>query len=53
MTSADATAAFTELQHRRVLFVSPSVAMFHDDRRFTKGLLVRDPDGHAVKVIER
>jgi catechol 2,3-dioxygenase-like lactoylglutathione lyase family enzyme len=53
MTSRDAFAAFTELQQGRVLFVSPSVVTFGDDRRFTKGLLVRDPDGHAVKVIER
>jgi catechol 2,3-dioxygenase-like lactoylglutathione lyase family enzyme len=53
MTSRDAIAAFTELQQRRVLFVSPSVATFSDDRRLARGLLVRDPDGHAVKVIER
>ena len=52
MTSRNAIAAFTELQRGRVLFVSPSVATF-GDRRFTKGLLIRDPDGHAVKVIER
>jgi catechol 2,3-dioxygenase-like lactoylglutathione lyase family enzyme len=49
----DANAAFTRLHQAHVLFVSPSVATFRDDRRFTKGLLVRDPDGHAVKVIER
>jgi catechol 2,3-dioxygenase-like lactoylglutathione lyase family enzyme len=53
MTSRNATAAFAGLQQGRVLFVSPSVATFRDDGRFTKGLLVRDPDGHAVKVIER
>jgi catechol 2,3-dioxygenase-like lactoylglutathione lyase family enzyme len=53
MTSRNAIAAFTELQRGRVLFVSPSVVTFGDDRRFTKGLLIRDPDGHAVKVIER
>jgi catechol 2,3-dioxygenase-like lactoylglutathione lyase family enzyme len=53
VTSRNAVAAFTALQHGRVLFVSPSVATLSDDRRFAKGLLVRDPDGHAVKVIER
>jgi catechol 2,3-dioxygenase-like lactoylglutathione lyase family enzyme len=53
MTNRDAIAAFTELQQGRVLFVSPSVVTFGDERRFTKGFLVRDPDGHAVKVIER
>ena len=49
MTSRNAIAAFTELQRGRVLFVCTSVVTFDDDRRFTKGLLVRDPDGHAVK----
>jgi catechol 2,3-dioxygenase-like lactoylglutathione lyase family enzyme len=53
MTSTDANAAFTELQQGRVLFVSPSVATLRDDQRFTKGILVRDPDGHAVKVVQR
>jgi catechol 2,3-dioxygenase-like lactoylglutathione lyase family enzyme len=53
MTSTDATAAFTELQQGRVLFVSPSVATLRDDPRFAKGVLVRDPDGHAVKVVQR
>lgn len=53
MTGPDTDAAFTQLQQAHVLFVSPSVATFRDDRRLTKGFLVRDPDGHAVKVIER
>ena len=53
MTGPDTDAAFTQLQQAHVLFVSPSVATFRGDRRLTKGLLVRDPDGHAVKVIER
>jgi hypothetical protein len=53
MSTAAATAAFTELQQGRALFVSPAVAVLRDDPRFAKGILVRDPDGHAVKVIER
>jgi catechol 2,3-dioxygenase-like lactoylglutathione lyase family enzyme len=53
MTNRDAIAAFAELQQGRVLFVSPSVVSFGGDRPRTKGFLVRDPDGHAVKVIER
>jgi catechol 2,3-dioxygenase-like lactoylglutathione lyase family enzyme len=53
MTTTDAAAAFTELQHGRALFVSPSVATVPDDPRFAKGILVRDPDGHAVKVVQR
>jgi catechol 2,3-dioxygenase-like lactoylglutathione lyase family enzyme len=53
MTSADADAAFTELQQGRALFVSPSVATLPDDPRFMKAILIRDPDGHAVKVVQR
>ena len=53
MTSAHADAAFTELQQGRALFVSPSVAAPRDDPRFTKAILIRDPDGHAVKVVQR
>jgi len=53
MTSDDANAAFTELQQGRALFVSPSVATFRDDPRLKQGLLVRDPDGHAVKVVQQ
>jgi catechol 2,3-dioxygenase-like lactoylglutathione lyase family enzyme len=53
MTSARADAAFAELQQGRALFVSPSVATLRDDPRFTKAILIRDPDGHAVKVVQR
>ena len=53
MTSAHADAAFTELQQSGALFVSPSVATLPDDPRFMKAILIRDPDGHAVKVVQR
>jgi catechol 2,3-dioxygenase-like lactoylglutathione lyase family enzyme len=53
MSSPTANAAFTELQQGRALFVSPAVAVLRDDPRFAKAILVRDPDGHAIKVIER
>jgi catechol 2,3-dioxygenase-like lactoylglutathione lyase family enzyme len=53
MTSSHADAAFTELQQGRALFVSPSVATLRDDPRFSKAMLIRDPDGHAVKVVQR
>jgi catechol 2,3-dioxygenase-like lactoylglutathione lyase family enzyme len=53
MTSTHDNAAFTELQQGRALFVSPSVATLRDDPRFTHAVLVRDPDGHAVKVVQR
>jgi catechol 2,3-dioxygenase-like lactoylglutathione lyase family enzyme len=53
VASADAGAAFAGLMQGRALFVSPSVAILAGDPRFTKAILVRDPDGHAVKVVER
>jgi catechol 2,3-dioxygenase-like lactoylglutathione lyase family enzyme len=53
VASADAADAFRHLQRARVFFVSPSLATLGHDTRFTKGILVRDPDGHAVKVVQR
>ena len=53
VTSADDEDAFERLRKGRALFVSPAVAGLRDDPRFRKGLLVKDPDGHAVKVVER
>jgi catechol 2,3-dioxygenase-like lactoylglutathione lyase family enzyme len=53
MTSAHADAAYTELQQGRALFVSPSVVTLPDDPRFMKAILIHDPDGHAVKVVQR
>jgi catechol 2,3-dioxygenase-like lactoylglutathione lyase family enzyme len=53
VAGTDADTAFTRLQQAHVFFVSPSVATFRADGQFMKGFLVRDPDGHAVKVIER
>jgi catechol 2,3-dioxygenase-like lactoylglutathione lyase family enzyme len=53
MTSAHADTAFTKLQQGRALLVSPSVATLPDDPRFIKAILIRDPDGHAVKVVQR
>ena len=53
VTSADDEDAFERVRKGRALFVSPAVAGLRDDPRFRKGLLVKDPDGHAVKVVER
>jgi len=44
--------AFERLMAGRVFFVSPSVAAPRA-RHYSKGVLIKDPDGHAVKVIER
>jgi catechol 2,3-dioxygenase-like lactoylglutathione lyase family enzyme len=51
VTTADIGAAFEQLLAGRVLLVSPSVASPRA-RHYTKGVLIKDPDGHAVKVIE-
>jgi catechol 2,3-dioxygenase-like lactoylglutathione lyase family enzyme len=53
LTSADTEQAFERLRRGRVFLVSPSVATLHDDTRFRKGILVQDPDGHAVRVVQR
>ena len=53
VASADAADAFSQLQRARVLVVSPSVAVLGHDTRFAKGILVQDPDGHALKVVQR
>jgi catechol 2,3-dioxygenase-like lactoylglutathione lyase family enzyme len=53
VTSTDANAAFAVLRQARVFFVSPSVATLPDEARFRKGILVQDPDGHAVKVVQQ
>ena len=52
VTTTDIGDAFERLLAGRVLLVSPSVAA-PGARHYTKGVLIKDPDGHAVKVIER
>ncbi|MBI3781666.1 MAG: VOC family protein [candidate division NC10 bacterium] len=42
------------LRSRKFAFVSPGVVTIEDRRLgFTKGFLVRDPDGHVMQFIER
>lgn len=49
--AADAAAA--RLREGRAAFVSPGVATLPDGALgFRKGLLVRDPDGHALQLVE-
>ena len=52
------TRGITSVAHRlwagKFAVVSPSIVALADGQLgFTAGLLVRDPDGHAVQVIER
>jgi catechol 2,3-dioxygenase-like lactoylglutathione lyase family enzyme len=53
VTTAHADMALEQFVTQRVLLVSPSVAILGPPSGFAKGLLVQDPDGHAVKVVQR
>ena len=49
-----ADAAAEKLKAGRVHFVSPGVATIRDRALgINKGFLVRDPDGHALQLIEK
>jgi catechol 2,3-dioxygenase-like lactoylglutathione lyase family enzyme len=51
---ADANAAAQRLQDNAVPFISSGVVELPDNALgFRKGFLVRDPDGHALRIIER
>ncbi len=54
LTVNNAEAAALSLRANRSMFVSPGlVQLGRDDLGFTKALLVRDPDGHVMELIER
>jgi catechol 2,3-dioxygenase-like lactoylglutathione lyase family enzyme len=53
VTTGDSHQAFERLLSARALLVSPAIAMLHADARFQRGMLVHDPDEHAVKVVQR
>ena len=53
MRTGDSPQTFDRLVSGRVLLVSPAVATLASDARFRKGVLVHDPDEHAVKVVQR
>jgi len=53
LTVNKAEAAAISLRANRSMFVSPGlVQLGSDDLGFTKALLVRDPDGHVMQLIE-
>jgi catechol 2,3-dioxygenase-like lactoylglutathione lyase family enzyme len=53
VTTADAAGAASRLRAAGAAVVSPDViALPASDLGFSRGLLVRDPDGHAVQVVE-
>jgi len=58
VTTSDADLAFQQFVRQRAFLISPAVAVFGSGAAKTapdtwKGLLVQDPDGHAVKVVQR
>jgi catechol 2,3-dioxygenase-like lactoylglutathione lyase family enzyme len=54
LTTTDAARAEQRLRRARATFVSPgTVALGDTPLGIEKGLLVRDPDGHAVRIVER
>ena len=53
LATHDASEAFGRFLLKRVFLVSPAVAATERAPHFRKGVLVHDPDGHPVKVIER
>jgi catechol 2,3-dioxygenase-like lactoylglutathione lyase family enzyme len=53
-TTADAGAAARRLMAARAEFLSPgAVVLGRGELGFLKGFLVRDPDGHAVEIVEK
>lgn len=54
LATRDAGEADRHLRAGKVTFVSPGVVAVPDGRvGFGKGVLVRDPDGHAVQLVEK
>jgi hypothetical protein len=54
LAAADVEGAATALLAAQVLFVSPgAVSLPSPSLGFGQGLLVRDPDGHALRVVRR
>lgn len=50
----DAAAAALALRGVRTPFISPDVVILPDARLgFARGVLVRDPDGHAMRLVQR
>jgi hypothetical protein len=54
LVTPDVGAAAHDLRAARASFVSPGVTSLPESvLGFTKGIQVRDPDGHALQVIQR
>jgi len=45
--------AFKELRRDHVRFISPDLGTFKENELgFREGFVVRDPDGHALRIVE-
>jgi catechol 2,3-dioxygenase-like lactoylglutathione lyase family enzyme len=54
MVCGDAEAMAMGVRAAKAIFVSPGVVALPDAQLgFRKGILVRDPDGHALQIVER
>jgi catechol 2,3-dioxygenase-like lactoylglutathione lyase family enzyme len=54
LVTPNAEAAALQLQSGRFPFISPGAVRIPEGKLgFTKGLLIRDPDGHTMRVVER
>lgn len=54
LTTRDGDAAARDLRGGKAVFVSPGIVAVPDGRLgFRKGVLVRDPDGHAAQLAEK
>ncbi len=50
----DVGAVAKRLRKNNVRFVSPRVSALPDDKLgFTRGIMVLDPDGHAMLIVEK
>ena len=53
LVTRDTAAAFEQARRGRAVFVSPGAVTLPDGALgFRQGLLLRDPDGHAVQLVE-
>ena len=41
------------LRDKNIEFISSGIVETNSDLDFNQGLLVRDPDGHGIKIIQR
>jgi len=53
VTTGDEDRALEQFVKQRVLLVSPAIAVLGAPLGFSRGLLVQDPDGHSIKVVQR